>query len=166
MGLSTAANVKFHIGTQAEVDLSTPAAAFTDFEADSYTLVGSVEDPGEFGDEVSIVTFTGLDDGRVQKFKGSRDAGDQSVVVGFDAGDAGQQAIRDAADDTSQNDYNIKVELNDAPVGGTPTIIYYRAKVTSYRLQPGVADNVIRANVTLAINSALYQQDAEEGSTT
>ncbi|TQE98653.1 MAG: hypothetical protein FKY71_12655, partial [Spiribacter salinus] len=75
MGISTAAGVTFGIGTTASIDESSTSSAITDFQADTYSLVGEVESIGEFGDQINPVTFTALDDQRVRKFKGSRDSG-------------------------------------------------------------------------------------------
>lgn len=153
MALQTSANCKFYIGTKA------PAADLTEFQADTYTEVGSIEDLGEFGDAFNAVTFTSLGDGRVRKLKGTKDAGDMTLVVAFDAGDAGQTALVAAANDTSSDGYNCKVELND--MGTTnPTTFYFRAQVMGARITVGAADNVIRRNVTIAIDSAVLMQEA------
>lgn len=148
MALQTSANCKFHIGTKAQ------ATDLTEFQADTYTEVGSIEDLGEFGDAFNAVTFTSLGDGRVRKLKGTKDAGDMTLVVAFDAGDAGQTALVAAADDTSSDGYNCMVELNDG------TAFYFRAQIMGARITVGAADNVIRRNVTIAIDSAVLMQEA------
>lgn len=148
MALQTSANCKFYIGTKA------PATDLTEFQSDTYTEVGSIEDLGEFGDAFNAVTFTSLGDGRVRKLKGTKDAGDMTLVVAFDAGDAGQTALVAAANDTSSDGYNCKVELNDG------TTFYFRAQVMGARITVGAADNVIRRNVTIAIDSAVLMQEA------
>lgn len=148
MGWNTAAGVKVYIGTTAS------ATNQTEFEADSYDEVGTVEDAGEFGDAFNSVTFESLGDGRTQKRKGTADAGDMNLVMAFDGTDAGQQALESALRDTGPDDYNFKVELNDTPSGGTsPTTFYFRGKVMQRRIQVGTVNNVVRASVVFAINS-------------
>lgn len=148
MALQTSANCKFHIGT------TTAAEDLATFEADTYTAVGSIEELGEFGDQFNAVTFTSLGDGRVRKLKGTKDAGDMTLVVAFDAGDAGQTALVAASEDTGSDGYNCKVELEDG------TLFYFRAQVMGARIAVGGSDNVIRRNVTLAIDSAVLMKEA------
>jgi hypothetical protein len=156
MSSQTSANCKLYIGTTAT------ATSITEYEADTYEAVGQIEDLGEFGDQVSAVTFITLEDGRVRKYKGSRDAGDMNLVVGFDPDDAGQDAIKAALDDTTSADYNIKVELDDplTPSTGTPTTFLFSGKIMSRRIQIGSADNIIRANVTIGLNSPIFEKAA------
>lgn len=145
MATNTAAGSRFYIGPV------TDAADVTAFEALTWVEVGEVEDLGEFGDQSNSVTFTALADARVRKFKGTKDAGDMTLTVGFDADDAGQLALIAAEADTSPDDYGIKVQLNDDSLD--PTVAYFRGKIMSYRLQAGNADNVVRATVSIGINS-------------
>lgn len=156
MGIQTAAGVRIHIGTTAN------ATTQSEYEADTYTEIGEIEEPGEFGDEFNPVTFASLADRRTRKYKGTKDAGDMAMVVALDAGDAGQIALKSAHEDTSSDDYNIKVTLDDAPTGGTPTTFYYSGKVMSRRIAPGGVDNIIRANISIAINSGILEVDAAE----
>lgn len=148
------------VSTAAESDLSigTTGAATTqaDFEADSWSLVGEVEDLGEFGDEADEITFTALSDRRTRKFKGAFNAGTLTCVVGFDSNDAGQDAMIAAF--ASDDDYNFRVRLNDpATVGGTPTTLYFRGKVSSKRLNVGNVGNVVRQTLMIGINSAILE---------
>ena len=165
MAISTAAGIKFYIGSTNGPDLNqSDMAIISDYEADFGTgalLVGEIEDPGEFGDEVNPVTFTALADRRVRKFKGSYDAGTQTLTVAFDGEDAGQDALNAALQDESQANYNFKFELSDRPdAGGTDTVFYYSGKVMSRRIQPGNADNIVRATVTIGINTPIFEVDS------
>lgn len=157
MSVKTAAGSKLYLGSE-DPDESVDSQA--EFEADSYQLVGEVEDLGEFGDAWNSTDFTALADSRVRRFKTTRDAGEMQVVLGFDAADAGQSALVTAVD--SKNDYAFKLTLDDEGSGSpsNPTTFYFRAKVMSNRVVGGSNDNVIRRNVTLAINSAIIQIDA------
>ncbi|WP_288437300.1 hypothetical protein [uncultured Pseudomonas sp.] len=149
--LNTAAGCRFYLGTKKA------AATQTEFEGDTYVEVGEIEDLGEFGDTFSTVNFTSLKDGRVRKYKGTADAGDMNLTIGLDNGDAGQTAIKTAHKDRAKGDYNVKVTLNDAPDGGKPTTFYFRGKVMNNTVAPGAADNVVRRNVTVAINSDVLE---------
>ena len=166
MAISTSGKVRLFIGStnvpdQSGSDSAIISAYEADFAATGAVEIGEIEDPGEFGDEFNPVTFTALADSRVRKLKGSADAGTQTMTVAFDAGDAGQDALRAAKQDTSQADYNFMVMLNDVTNGvSTPTVFYYSGKVMSRRIQPGQADNVVRASITVGINTAVFEVSA------
>lgn len=153
--LNTAAGCRFFIGGK------TGAGSKTEYEADTYVQVGEIEDLGEFGDTFSSVNFTSLENGRVRKYKGTADAGDLTLTIGLDNGDAGQNAIKTAHKDRSKGDYNIKITLNDGDPDAspviTPTTFYLRGKVMNNTVAPGAADNVVRRNVTIGINSEILE---------
>lgn len=154
--LNTAAGCRFYIGTKTSAD------TLEDYQADTFTEVGEIEDLGEFGDTFSSVTFTSLKDGRVRKYKGTADAGDLTLVVGLDNGDAGQAKVAVAHKDRSKGDYNIKITLNDGdpsavPTPIAPTTFYMRGKVMNNTVAPGSADNVVRRNITIGINSDILE---------
>lgn len=153
--LNTAAGCRFALGTK------TAATTEADFKADTYVDVGEIEELGEFGDTFSSVTFTALADGRVRKYKGTADAGDMTLTVGLDNGDAGQNAIKAAHKDRTKGDYNIKITLNDGDPTATPAVLpttfYYRGKVMNNTVAPGAADNVVRRNITIGINSDVLE---------
>lgn len=153
MTISAASGSKLYVGT------TLAAENLSQFLNDTYVEVGEVEDLGEFGDEAELVTFASLSDSRMQKLKGVRDAGNMAVVVGMDDSNAGQDAMVAAEQDTL--DYNFKVVLNDKQtVSGTPSEHYFRGKVMSRRTAVGSANNVVRQNFTVAINSAVLSIDA------
>lgn len=145
MPVNTAAGARFSIGTTA------PATDEASYEADNWVEVGEIENLGEFGDQVSSATFTALADRRVRKFKGTYDAGDMELTLGFDSGDEGQTALNGALKDSKSHDYNFKVELEDGD------IFYFSGKVMSRRIAPGSAEDVVKANVSIAINSAVIE---------
>lgn len=152
MAIYTGAGCKLSIGT------TQPAPALAQFQADSYTLVGEVEDLGEFGDESEEVRFTSLDDSRVRKLKGPRDAGTIQVVCGHDDSNTGQQEM--IAAEAESLDYNFKIELNNKlTIGGTNGLQYFRGKVMSKRLQVGQANNVVRRRFNVGINTAIVEVD-------
>lgn len=156
MGIDTAAGAKLYIGDVAAASVNTEA----EYEALNFIEVAEIEDLGEFGDEVGVTQFTALNDGRVRKFKTSYDAGNCALVVGYDPHDNGQDALKDAL--ATKFDYGFKVVLNNGADGSPsrPTTWYFRAKVTSFRNIVGNVENIVRANVNLAINSAILELDA------
>jgi len=157
MTVRTAAGSKLFIGSEDPTEATNTQG---EFEADTYTQVGEVEDMGEFGDQWNETTFESLADSRTRHLKTTRDAGTAQMVIGFDSSDAGQAAVEAALE--SVNDYTFKITANDEGSGSpsNPTTIYFRAKVMSYRFQFGTNGNVIRVTMNLAINSALVRVDA------
>lgn len=154
MTVRTAAGSRLFIGPANEV-----ADTQEEFEALSpYVEVGEIEDLGEIGDTAGEVTFTELGNRRVRKLKGSFNAGSLNLVVGYDAGDAGQAAMLAAF--PSDSDYAFKITLNDAvdeDSDATPTTIFFRAKVMSKPLRIGAVENVVRRAFTLGINSEVIE---------
>lgn len=164
MAVNTAAGSTFSIGPQTAyattVDWSEPEEdIIAAFEALTWTKIGSVEDLGEFGDEASEITFSSLDDRRVQKFKGTFDAGTVTVQTGSDPTDAGQLAMIEAF--ATDFDYPFRVTLNDAlTVGGTPTTLYFAGKVMSKRRNVGDVENVVRQSFPVGINTEIIEVPA------
>lgn len=161
MAVNTAAGTRVYIGTTAipaNIDDLSDTQALAEFEADSYIEVGEVESVGEYGDESERVTFASLRDGRTRKFKGTRDAGDFSIVVGHDATDEGQLAL--VAAEQSHLDFNIKVVANDAlTLGGTGSVDYFYGKIFSKRKNVGDVNNVVRASYPVGINSRIVTRE-------
>ena len=122
-----------------------------DFAGQSWVNVGWMENIGAFGDEASSITFDAIEQQRTQKLKGTRNAGDMTLVCGLDYEDAGQIALRAA--EAEPTNYAFKVEFNDAPVAGTPSDRYFVALVMTAREQLDGANNVMKLTATLGINS-------------
>lgn len=155
MTISTTAGATISIGPANAV-----AANEAAYVALTYVDIGEVESLGDFGDTSNLVNFTSLSDARVRKLKGSRDAGELALVVGNDPEDAGQIALQAA--EATKFTYAFKVELADMPEpGGTNTVIYFRALVNGANFSVGEADNVVRRNFALPIDSALVVVPAE-----
>ncbi len=129
-----------------------------DFAGQSWVQVSWMENIGAFGDEAATITFDAIEQQRTQKLKGTRNAGDMSLVCGIDYEDAGQVAIRAA--EATPNNYAFKVQFNDAPVGGTPSERYFIALVMTAREQLDTANNVMKLNATLGINSNIVRVNA------
>jgi len=127
----------------------------SDYDAQSWTEIGWMENIGAFGDEASEITFDTIGEQRTQKLKGTRNAGNIDLVTGIDYTDAGQIALR--AGQAEIFDYAFRVDFDDAPSGGTPSQRFFIAKVMSAREQLDGANNVARLNATLGINSNVVE---------
>lgn len=150
MAITTASGTKVSIGTSADVDYTSDSSAIADFEADEFLEVGEVENLGEFGDAKNDVTASALGDGRVRHLAGAADAGVMPMTCFNDPSDSGQVALQEASE--TNFEYNVKVELPDAPSDlYSNTIIYLRGRITSQRFNVGTNDNVIRRNFQLSI---------------
>lgn len=153
MSTNTTAGAKIYIGTTAA------ATNVTAFAADTYVEIKEVEDLGEIGDEAEIVSYRTVGDGRVQKRNGSRDAGTLNLVCIRDPLDAGQRAMIDAS--KTDGFYNVKVAVDDAPAGGTATVYYFKATISSAKVAFGGADDMTKINFGLAITSEIFEVEAE-----
>ena len=121
-----------------------------------WVQIGEVENMGEFGDTASNITFSSIEDARVRKMKGSRDAGQMSLACGFDARDAGQIALRAAQ--ASKFYYAFKVVTSDQRLDtDTPTIFYFNALVESEKTNYGATNNIIKQTFMLAINTEVLE---------
>ena len=158
MAVATGAGCKIYISST-----TSTASNQGEFEALTWIELEQTESIGEFGDTTTPVQFIGLGDARVQKIKGSLDAGTLSVVMAFnEAADGspitGQYQMLQAANDTTSSNYGIKIELNDATTGsplGTDTTFYFNGQVGTFvRSVPG-ADEILRVTSEVRINSAI-----------
>lgn len=149
-GIFATAGAKLFIG-DALAAKTTPFVA-GDFTTQSWVQIGWVENMGAFGDESASITFDAIEQQRTQKLKGTRNAGDMTVVCGIDYEDLGQIALREA--EALPNNFAFKVLFNDMPAGGTSgSIRYFIALVMTVREQLDTANNVMKLNTTLGINS-------------
>jgi hypothetical protein len=144
------------------INRGTDAAAFTFFDAiTDWIEVEEVEDFGTVGDTSASITFTAVKDARVRKLKGERDAGTQSIAVGRDPLDEGQEMLI-SAQKTNFN-YPIKIEMKDAPTAGyTNSVLYYAGLVMSNPTNLGNVSNVVRRTFDIGINTGVYEVVAEE----
>jgi hypothetical protein len=131
-----------------------------EFEAISdWVKVGNIEDLGEVGDEATMVTGATIEDGRIRKAKGARDAGTQAVICFHDPLDVGQLALIDA--EATKFNYPFKLIVNDAPSEAySNTIQYYRGLVGGKRLRMGTNDNIMRRTFNIAVNSEVFEDAA------
>ncbi len=134
-----------------------------EFAAQSWTEVGLIESFGEFGRQFDLATFQAVKDGRTYKLKAGYNDGNIQFTLGQDLSDAGQLALKTAAELTTQANYGFRIEFNDAPstVGG-PTTVYFRGLAMSFRSQMGAANAVIRATSSVEVNSDILMADPAE----
>jgi hypothetical protein len=132
----------------------------TDFASQTWVEIKETEGLGSLGDTSDSIDFTSIDASRKRTAKGTRSAGTMEVVCGIDPADAGQIAI--IAAEKSKSNFAFKLELNDAPVGGTPSERYFIGLVMSQREQFDQANNIMKLNVSLVVNSNVVRVDAAE----
>lgn len=155
--LSLVADSKVSIGGVFTGDPSLVTAFTTGM---TYVAVAGVSDIGEFGDEAEIATFKVIDGARVRKKVGTKDAGNIELTVGRDPTDAGQVALRAAVG--SKDAYALKIEMNDAPAGGTNTVHYLKVYIASAKNKLGGADDFVTTTFTLAVDAAPLTVEAAE----
>jgi hypothetical protein len=159
MPLFTTAGTKVYIG--AALPAKTADFVAADFTSQTWVEIGSKESIGSFGDTSAEVTFDDIGKGRTQKLKGTRNAGNLELVCGIDATDPGQTALRAA--ELTPYDYAFKIEFSDKPAtGASPknSIRYFIGKVMSAAEALEAANNVMKLNATIGINSNIVKIDA------
>lgn len=146
----TFAGAKLYIGTTAAVNFATDNTAQASFEGDDYVEIKEISNVGEIGAAANIVQFPIVSDDFVKKAKGTRNAGDPVIVVGYVADDPGQLRVRAA--ERTKFYYNFKLELADAvDENHTDTIIYFRALVAGVPKQFGGNEDFVTESYTLGI---------------
>ena len=162
MSIATGASSKIFIATTSGTTNPVDAAAYA---ALTWVEVEQTESIGEFGDSQAAVTFTGLGDARVQKLKGSSDAGTLSVTMAYNeladgSPTTGQYLLAVANADTTPANYRFKITFNDGSTGsplGTDTTHYFAGQVGTFVLGVPGADDIIRVSSEIRINSAIIR---------
>lgn len=108
----------------------------TAYEALTWVEVKGIGSRGEAGRNTNLVNYDTWDTEVTQKAKGVTDAGSPELELARIPDDAGQVILRTAAAVGNNNNYAFKEVRADAPVGGTPTILYNRGLVTGPK-RPG-----------------------------
>jgi hypothetical protein len=135
-----------------EADFTTPPQTWVE--------VGEIEALGTVGDTSAEIPFDSISANRTRRLKGTRNAGAMEVVCGIDYEDPGQIAL--IAAEKTIHDYAFRIVMNDAPVGGTPSERLFIAKVGSAAEALETANNVMKLNATLWVNSNVVHVDAAE----
>ncbi len=126
----------------------------TEYEAiDDWIEIGGVGNIGEYGTQENIISYDVMDTTVTQKQKGIANAGDPTLEVAYDANDAGQAALRDAAE--TRVNYAFKFEYDDATPDGTPTTEYNRGIVAGPSIPGGGAEDFLLNVFTLGLNQKI-----------
>ena len=156
MGIATTSGTKVSISTTSTAPATFDASGYA---ALTFSEIGSIESVSGFGDESSEVTFDELGDGRTKKLKGQKNAGNMELMMGLDDEDAGQGYLYTAEADATTSDWHFKVEVPNS-LGTANAIRYFSGKVMSVRETYDTANNVIKLNTTVGINTAVVKVDA------
>jgi hypothetical protein len=150
MAVQTSAGCKLLIGTTS----ATPAT-------DTYIDVAEITNFPEFGRVYQEITHNSVGDRSTRKFKGSFNEGGLALALGRDVANAGQAAMKAALD--SDQDFNIKITLNDQPATGAspkPTTFLFKAKVMGFTTNIGGPNQVVGATATLGISGPITETAA------
>ncbi|MBP1856856.1 hypothetical protein [Rhizobium herbae] len=159
MPVFATAGSKVYIGTALES--GTGELTVDDFDDIVWTSIGNLETIGAVGDTSNSVDGTFIDRARVVRMKGARDGGTMELVAGLSYTDAGQLAL--IAAEKSPHEFAFKVEFNDKPAtGASPknSTRMFVALVMSASEQLDGADNLMKLNASLAINSNVIRTNA------
>lgn len=135
-----------------------PAKAFngtnfvaSDFNSIAWTEIGGTTNLGAAGDTAQLITSDQINSARTRKLKGTKNAGSMAVVCDLDSADPGQIAL--IAAEASKDSFPFRLVFNDAPIGGTPSERLFVAFVMSSSEELNEANNVMKLNATLEIDS-------------
>lgn len=162
--LLATAGTKFFIGTAMAFDGGN--VTVSDFDEQSWTRITGTTNIGATGDSAEVITSSQIDPGnpensaRVRKAKGPRNAGTMTIICDVNYEDPGQLAL--IAAEKSADTYAFKIEFNDAPAGGTPSERYFIALVMSATEEMNEANNIIKLNSELEIDSNIVRVAAAE----
>jgi len=123
----------------------------SDFSGETWVEITGIESMGSLGDTANTTVLQFAGPVRDLTLKGTRSAGSMELVAAIDYADAGQIAL--IAAEKSNSNFAFKVELNDAPSGGTPSERYFVGLVTSAVETFDGANSVMKMNTSIAIQS-------------
>lgn len=151
-GITATAKAAIYIGSTAYPTGQTTAPALADYTSEaSWTQIREITTIGDFGDSADEIKVNTIDDARVYKLKGPRDAGDLALECAFVDGDPGQQALLTAM--VADANYSFKIVLNNPGATGKGTTTYFRGLVLSAQTKMGAANTAVMLSVKVAINS-------------
>lgn len=142
MGISVTAGSKLYIGTSETI--ASP---------DDWLEIGEVVNLGSIGRTYKKIEAPAIGQRGIRKFKGTYDDGTLTVKLNRDSADTGQAAAITARD--NDNDYNMRIVLNDAQVNGLTnnTTIVFKAKIMSYTLDAGGVDDVVGSTLVVEVKA-------------
>jgi hypothetical protein len=153
MGYFATAGSKVYIGG-AKVMQATDFAE-SDFSSVSWTEIKGLESIGNVGSTATAVDVTAIGDNGTRTLKGQRSGGSMELSMFVDYADAGQLAL--VAAEKTDDDYAFKVEFDDAPSGGTPSLRLFIGKVMSAVEALDQANNAAKLTASIAINSNIVR---------
>lgn len=136
-------------------------AAGTEPAAATWVQIKRVGSIGDIDVKAGVIDATALEDSYKRKLKGILDYG--NIAVGFHRvqGDAGQEDLKEAAEDLTQALYPFKVQLDDQPSGGTsPTKYTFKGMVTSFGAGLSGPSALIAGKATIEIDGAVTETAA------
>jgi len=116
------------------------------YEALTWSVVGEVTAIPQYGAEATMGTFTPIADRYTKKYKGSINAGSQTIEMALDEDDAGQLILQDHAEGEAIDD-DVAVML-EYPNGH---VRYYTAQVGSFQETVGGVDDYLTASAMFDI---------------
>jgi len=146
-------------GTVLSVSTALPAT-FDEagYEALSWSVVGEITTIPTFGAEANMGTHNPVDTRFTRKYKGSINAGQQTIEMALDDDDAGQLIMIDHAEGAAI-DADVAVKL-EYPYGA---VRYYTAQVGSFQENPGGVDDYLTASAMLDITRPVVKVAAAAG---
>lgn len=160
MAVFKTAGTKIYIGpTIADTGVDFIAS---DFSGLSYVEIKNTTNLGDFGDTAAAITSDEIGRPRTRKAKGTRNAGTMTLVCNDNPTDPGQLACY-AAEQDDTNNYAFKLLLSDAPSGGTASVRYFAAKVTSTPEGLGGPNQFATVTFALDIDSNIVRVAAASG---
>lgn len=149
-----------HVSAKAKLLIGTTVAATdaTSFAADTYVEVYPVTSGGKLGPKSEELIRKYIGSGDVKRLKSFRDNGSMEITVDHDSADPGQIAVRAA--EKIDSEYNFKIQFNNAPAGGTPSVRYFRALVMGAEISIGTATDAVEETYTLGISGAIVDVPA------
>lgn len=145
MTVQTAAGATLHVCEGAPVTFDSAGYAALFAGSPGGELVGEITNFGEFGREYALVTHNPVATRGTQKFKGSFNEGTMQLQIGADTEDAGQDLMRQAANDDAPYSFKLTEQNGD--------IYYFQAMVMSWRQSVGGVDDIISAACTLELTT-------------
>lgn len=153
-GAQTAAGTKLYIGGTGELASES-----------SWVEVGEVVDiQGDIGKVFNEITHNPLGSRATEIFKGAYRVNVGPISLAQNMSNTGQTAVAAALE--TDDDYNFKIEQNDADTttspDGDPTTHAFKAKVMSFPSQIGQVDTIVGRTLTLGVKSDSYTLTAAD----
>jgi hypothetical protein len=140
-------------GTKLSVSIAAPATEdLAGFTALTYTVVAEVTDMGSLGKTFTKVTHNPVADRKTYKFKGSYDNGALALKLAKAISDAGQKILSDASNE--DDNLSFKFTMQDGKT------MFFAGQVFSFVTNIGSVDNILGADVSVEINSDIYEGPA------